>query len=220
MIDTMIFDFNGTMFFDGAIQRHAWKTFLANELNHDLTDDEFETQIAGRNNKHTLEYFVGHSLTDSELETESMKKEKFYQETCLSEPQSFHLAPGLEQFLDQCLSKNYKLNIATASEKPNVEFFFKYLNLDRWFDLKKVALNDGQLPGKPAPDMFLRAIQNVSSIPNQSAIFEDSVSGIQSANNAESKQIVLVEDPDMDKVTIPDNLRIDQTIQDYRQLEI
>lgn len=114
-----------------------------------------------------------------------------------------------------CKSNDIKLNIATASEYSNVEFFFEQLQLGRWFDLSKVAFNDGQIKGKPAPDIFLKAIENVGGKANNSAIFEDSVSGIQAANTAQAGKVVLVEDPKLEKVNLPENLRIDKLIRSY-----
>ncbi|MCH8625476.1 HAD family hydrolase [Lactiplantibacillus plantarum] len=215
MINTMIFDFNGTMFFDGGIQKESWGEFLKEEFTCTMTESEFEKHVAGRNNRDTLEYYSGRKISDAELEVLTNKKEQIYCDMCLSRPREFHLVDGLTDFLSVCLKNGIKLNIATASERSNVEFFFKHLDLEKWFDIESVSLNDGTLPGKPAPDMFLRAMENVDSNPYNSAIFEDSVSGIQAANNANAGKVILVKDPDLDVVNMPANLRTDEVIHDY-----
>ncbi|MDV0431159.1 HAD family hydrolase [Lactiplantibacillus sp. DA1] len=215
MINTIIFDFNGTMFFDGRIQKESWGEFLKEEFTRIMTESEFEKHVAGRNNRDTLEYYSGRKISDEELEVLTNKKEQIYRDMCLSRPKEFHLVDGLTDFLSVCLKNGIKLNIATASERPNVEFFFKHLDLEKWFDVESVSLNDGTLPGKPAPDMFLRAIENIDSSPYNSAIFEDSVSGIQAANSANVGKVILVEDPDLDVVNMPSNLRADEAIQNY-----
>ena len=215
MIDTMIFDFNGTMIFDGLIQKRAWGKFLEVEFNRKLTSQDYQLHIAGINNRNTFEYYLGRSISDAELAQLSDKKENIYREICLNTPDEFQLVSGLADFLDWCESNDIKLNIATASEYSNVEFFFEQLQLGRWFDLSKVAFNDGQIKGKPAPDIFLKAIENVGGKANNSAIFEDSVSGIQAANTAQAGKVVLVEDPKLEKVNLPENLRIDKLIRNY-----
>ena len=215
MINTMIFDFNGTMFFDGKIQKESWGEFLKEEFKCTMTESEFEKHVAGRNNRDTLEYYAERKISDEELEVLTNKKEQIYCDMCLSRPKEFHLVDGLTDFLNVCLKNGIKLNIATASERPNVEFFFEHLDLEKWFNIESVSLNDSKLPGKPAPDMFLRAIDNVDSIPRDSAIFEDSVSEIQAANGANVEKVVLVEDPDLTVVNMPTNLRVDEVIQDY-----
>ena len=215
MIDTMIFDFNGTMIFDGFIQNRAQGKFLEVEFNRKLTSQDYQLHIAGINNRNTFEYYLGRSISDAELTQFSDKKENIYREICLNTPDEFQLVSGLADFLGWCKSNDIKLNIATASEYSNVEFFFEQLQLGRWFDLSKVAFNDGQIKGKPAPDIFLKAIENVGGKANNSAIFEDSVSGIQAANTAQAGKVVLVEDPKLEKVNLPENLRIDKLIRSY-----
>lgn len=219
MINTLIFDFNGTMFFDGQIQKISWKEFLKQKFNREMTEKEFEKHIAGRNNRYTFEFYTGRHLSTSELNEFTDEKEKLYCDYCLEHPQDFHLVEGLPNFLDQCISNDIKLNIATASELPNMQFFFNHLDLNKWFDINKVSLNDNTLPGKPAPDMFIRAINNVQSTPEESAIFEDSVSGILSANNANAGEIILVEDVNLNPVNLPNTLRVDKIIHDYNDFK-
>jgi Predicted phosphatase/phosphohexomutase len=54
MIDAMIFDFNGTMIFDGLIQKRAWGKFLEIEFNRELTSQDYQLHIAGINNRNTF----------------------------------------------------------------------------------------------------------------------------------------------------------------------
>jgi len=218
MINTIIFDFNGTMFFDAAFQKASWGQFLAKKFNVEMTESEFQNHIAGRNNRYTFEYYIQRPITETELATMSEEKEQGYRALCLSQPADFHLVPGLSDFLDACRAKGVKLNIATASERPNVEFFFKHLNLSRWFTIDQVALNDASLPGKPAPDIFLKAIANISADQTKSAIFEDSVSGIQAANRVGTGQVILVVDPQTALVKLPRDLRVDHQISDYYRI--
>ncbi|AVK64055.1 beta-phosphoglucomutase [Lactobacillus sp. CBA3606] len=218
MIDTMIFDFNGTMFFDAKFQKDSWGQFIQQNFNRKMTELEFQQHIAGCNNRDTFEYYARRQITADELISMTTAKEKIYCDLCLSRPRDFHLVAGLPEFLDSCQDQRIQMNIATASEKPNVEFFFTYLELDRWFDIEQVALNDFSLPGKPAPDIFLKAIANVQATPATSVIFEDSISGIQAANRVDTGAIILVEDPHCVALTMPTNLRVDYQIYDYAQI--
>lgn len=220
MLKSLIFDFNGTMFFDGQIQKASWRTFLAAEFGCTLTDAEFNEHIAGRNNRHTFTYFAGHDFDDHTLAELAEREEQRYRAACLAHPAVFHLVAGLPELLTRCQQDGMQLNIATASEAPNVDFFFEHLQLARWFDRDRVVLNDGHLPGKPAPDMFLQAMHQINAVPATSAIFEDSASGIVAANRAHAGQVVLVEDPQLPSMAMPVELRIDATIHDYHQFEL
>lgn len=215
MIQTIIFDFNGTMIFDSQLQHQAWEMTLSREFKHRMTEEEFQNQIAGRNNSYTFNYFADHKLSDQAVDNLSQAKEIIYRKICLSRPESFKLVAGLPEFLDYCASKGIKMNIATASEMDNVNFFFKHLNLEKWFDLSKVVVNDGTLPGKPEPDMILQAIENVGGDPASSIVFEDSLTGIKAANNAKVAGTVMLCDPYEPNIALPSELSITRRLNDY-----
>jgi beta-phosphoglucomutase-like phosphatase (HAD superfamily) len=62
-----------------------------------------------------------------------------------------------------------------------VDFFFEYLELGRWFARQQVVCDDDTFPGKPAPDMYLRAVRNLGLEPAACVVVEDASSGIQAA---------------------------------------
>jgi len=95
-------------------------------------------------------------------------------------------------FLDYLKSINVSFNIATAAEKINVDFYFKTLNLKRWFSTDQIVYNDGSFQGKPDPEIFLIALRKLHAKPEESLIFEDSFAGIIAAENAGAGKIIIV----------------------------
>ena len=83
--------------------------------------------------------------------------------------------------------------IATASGKENVDFYFEHLGLSRWFEYDRVAYNDGKIAGKPAPDIYLKAMSFIARAPSEVIIFEDAVAGICAAENAHAGRIIIVD---------------------------
>ena len=83
--------------------------------------------------------------------------------------------------------------IATGSYRPNVEFYFSHLHLEKWFRFSDVIYDDGTYPGKPAPDIFLKAAAKIGVEPADCLVFEDSYAGIRSAVAAKIGRIVTVE---------------------------
>lgn len=220
MSQTLVFDFNGTMIFDTELQYVAWQEILEESFNRQMTASEFQTHVAGRNNRHTFDFFADEPLRDEDIRALSEQKEVRYRQICLKRPDKFCLVPGLASFLDRAVVANRHLNIATASESENVAFFFAHLGLGKWFDSQLVVGNDGSLPGKPAPDMFLKAIANVGGMPNTSAIFEDSPSGIQAANRGQVAQTFLVVDPEFGEPQFNDTVNITQKITSYEDVQL
>lgn len=212
----ILFDFNGTMFFDERFQNKAWKDFLYQELHHEVTEQELQEHIHGRNIEEILEYFYHEKFPhEYALEIEE-KKESIYRNLCL-ESDDFHLAKGLSEFLDYLKDHNIPRTIATASSYNNVRFFFQYLELDNWFEFDKVMMNDGTFPGKPAPDIYLKAAEKIHVDIHDCIIFEDAKSGIEAARNAKAK-IVFGITSMQDKNTLHAWGATD-TIDDYSDLE-
>lgn len=151
-----IFDFNGTMLFDSNIQNNSWKSYLESKIKRPIHEDEFQKYVHGKNIIDTFKYFLNTEYSPEEALAIGEEKEAIYRRMCLESP-DFKLALGLVDFLDYLKEKGIERNIATASAFPNVKFFFDHIDLDDWFDINAVAYNDGIIPGKPDPSIFLLA---------------------------------------------------------------
>lgn len=190
MVKGIIFDFNGVLWWDSDLQKQAWVTYSTQVRGTPFTDEEIHTHVHGRNNQYTMEYLTGHEVMGTQLQDMIDRKEGAYRELCLAQGTRFALSPGAETLLDMIVLKNIPHTIATASEIGNLKFFFEHLSLHRWFDIGKVVYDDGTLPGKPAPDVYLRAAQLIGVTPEQCGVIEDAKSGIQAATNAHIGTII------------------------------
>ena len=180
-LDAIIFDFNGVLWWDGHLQDQAWKQFSAEKRGMPFSDQEMANHVHGRNNRYTLEYLLGEPVTGVKLDKLSVQKETFYRELCLAEGEDFRLSPGAGDLLDFLVANQIPRTIATASGKSNVDFFVVHLDLENWFELDHIIYDDGRRPGKPAPDFYLQAANNVECKPARCAVVEDSRSGISAA---------------------------------------
>ena len=188
-IKGIIYDFNGTMFFDGDFQNQAWSKFFLEKYNRKVNKEEFDLYIHGVNSIDTFKYFLGKSLTFDEAKELEEEKEIIYRYLCLKNKE-FKLADGLEEFLNFVKRKGLKQNIATASAFKNTKFFFDNLNLYRWFDLSKTAYNNGKIKSKPDPEIFIIADSNLGLNLSVCIVFEDSRNGIIAAKSGGAKLIV------------------------------
>ncbi|MDO8620012.1 MAG: HAD family phosphatase [bacterium] len=180
-IKGILFDFNGVLWWDTVLQEQAWKRFSNEVRGTSFSEEEKATHVHGRNNKHTLEYLTGKILSPEELIDLTEQKESAYRKLCLEQGENFKLSPGAIALLEHLTVQKVPFTIATASEKNNVLFFFKHLHLDKWFSMEKVVYDDGTLPGKPAPDIYLRAAEKINVSPEECMVIEDAKSGIKSA---------------------------------------
>ena len=192
MIKGFIFDFNGTLFWDSKLHYDAWIDYSTKLRGYPFSDEEMQKYMFGRTNSDIIEYAVGKKLPESEIIELAKEKESYYRNMCKKLPEQFHLAEGVEEFLDFLKSKNIPMTIATMSEKDNVDFYKKEFNLAKWFDLDKIVYSDGTIPGKPNPDIFLIAADKIGVNPKECVVFEDALSGIEAAKRAGIGTIVAV----------------------------
>lgn len=191
----VVFDFNGTLFWDTSLHNRAWDIFLTR---HDLflPDEDKFRWMHGKNNSDLLQSLFHNTLTESQVSDYIMEKESLYQELCLET--NMQLAPGLTDFLDFLKSNNIPFTIATASGKENLDFYFKYLPLTKWFEYDKVVYNNGKIKGKPDPQIYELAMEVIGKKPEEVIVFEDAIAGLQAARNAKAGEIIVVNSNDDD----------------------
>lgn len=189
VIKGVIFDFNGTLFFDTQLHNQAWDIFLE-RYSLNLDDEEKDRKIHGKNNADILANIFKKEFSADEVQRLIIEKESIYQSLCLK--QEMNLAPGAVEFFKYLQSKDIPFTIATASDLFNVEFYFKHLNLGEYFNFDKVVYNDGTMKSKPNPEIFVRAMKVLNVKPENALIFEDSSSGIGAAENSKVGKIIIV----------------------------
>lgn len=84
------------------------------------------------------------------------------------------------------------LTIATSQTAEAFNPSYEALGLRRWFERDFIQCSDGRYPGKPAPDPYILAAQKIRLKPQKCLIFEDALSGIQSAQAAGVFGVVVV----------------------------
>ena len=188
-IKGVIFDFNGTLFWDTSFHNKAWDIFLEkHELN--LDDLQKNKKIHGKNNYEIFTSLFSRDLSINEIQSLSIEKENIYQELCLQ--QRMELAPGAVDFMEFLRIQQIPFTIATASDIYNLEFYFKHLELDQYFDKSLVVYSDGNVKSKPHPEIFYMAMSKLNLKANEVLIFEDSIAGIKAAENSKAQEIIIV----------------------------
>ena len=212
----IIFDYNGTLFFDSKKHYDAWKLFSKQLRGYEFSDDEMRNHMFGRTNEDIISYAIGKKPDRELCQKLAKEKESLYRQMCLKDRENFHFAPHATDFLDFLCEKNIPHTIATMSEKDNVDFYIKEMNLPKWFDVSKIVYDDGTIPGKPAPDIYLKAAKNLNLLPEQCIVVEDAVSGIKAAKNAGIGYIVAI--ASLESKELYKNMsEVNEIISDYSQ---
>ena len=189
----IIFDFNGTLFYDSHIHAYAWRNFIAKKLGREVSDEEMEYGVQGRSNPAILTHFLGEGFTPEELERMGHEKEAWYRKECARRPDELRLAKGAAELFDLLKEKNIPFAIATSSEILNVQFYFNTFGLERWFARDHVVYDDGIMRSKPHPDIYLKTAAALGVDMKDCVVFEDSVSGLAAAKVAGAGRIFAVD---------------------------
>lgn len=104
--------------------------------------------------------------------------------------------PGARELLSYLKENDYRVALATATAKPLAERYLERLDLLKYFDViasaRMVAL------GKPAPDIYIYAAEQLGLQPSECIALEDSPNGIRSAHAAGCRTVMV---PDLDAPT-------------------
>lgn len=189
--DAVIFDFNGVLYWDSDLHEIAWKQYAAQIRAAPLSDREMAERVHGRTGEAILSYLLNREISREEVDWHVERKESIYRALCTRDG-SPALAPGATALLDLLAESQTPRTIASASAVANMRFFWEIFSLGRWFDWELLVYDDGTLPGKPAPDMYLAAAAKLGVPPARCQVFEDSSSGIAAAHAAGIGRIVAV----------------------------
>ena len=93
-------------------------------------------------------------------------------------------------FINQAKKQGMRLAVATNSSRWRADKMLEVLNIKKYFDV--LVTSDDVTNHKPHPDMFLLAAERLGVHPKQCIVFEDALSGIQGAKNANMKAVALI----------------------------
>lgn len=216
--DGIVFDFNGTLFWDSPKHVQAWKSFSKELRGSAFTDREMKEHVLGRVNDEIIRYLAGERLSADEVQALSLEKERVYRVLCEQDPAHTVLAPGAIELLDFLKERGIPRNIATACEKTNIDYYREKFSLDRWFDFDKIIYDDGTRPGKPAPDIYLAAMRRLELSPERCVVVEDALSGIESARRAGAGLIAVIA-PDERREELAATPGVDLLLRDFDDLD-
>lgn len=101
--------------------------------------------------------------------------------------------PGARELLSCLKEQGFRVALATATAKDRAEAYLDRLDLLKYFDV--VASARMVAHGKPEPDIYLYAADQLGLSPHECLALEDSPNGVRSAHAAGCKTILV---PDLD----------------------
>ena len=209
----VIFDFNGTLFFDSDINEWAWRQTI-NELSDNKIDFDkvYQEYKSVRNYIFVKNVFIklGYELDDEKINYWVKRKEtKYYHQFCYENNRK-DLAPGAKKLLNYLKDNNIPINLCTSSIIENINLYFDYIGIGEWFDKDIIVYDDGNFDNKIK--MYQKAADNINTNIKDCLVFEDSTKSLKEAIAAGCNNIVAIHND----IVLPE---IKQNINDFKEFD-
>lgn len=181
-----VFDMDGVLVDNVDHHVEAWRNF-GHEMGKDLTEEEIR-ETFGQRNQDMLEALLGRSLSNQSTQQHGERKEELYRKLMSPDLQA-KIVPGLIDFLSQLKEQDYRMAVATSGPPENANFVLDGLGIRKNFHA--VVTGADVVKGKPDPEIFLLAANQLELSPLRCIVFEDSSSGIAAARQAGSPCVAL-----------------------------
>ena len=181
-VKALIFDFNGTLFWDTLYHQKAWSCIANTYGTHPYTEEEMH-HLNGRTNSETIAFLVGEHLSASQIKEIAEEKERLYIEMC-QQAMPLYLAEGAVNLFETARKKGIKIAIATSAGPDNMAWYKKWFSLNDYFCDSLIITDDNKRKGKPDPAIYLDTLSALDLDGSSCVVFEDTRSGILSASRA------------------------------------
>lgn len=178
----LLFDLDGTIVLTDHIYYNVWKEILIAynlEINHTF----YKNFISGKNDMTV----INNLFSNQNVDTFSKQKNELFAKNI----ENIKLVNGAYDFIINMKKLGHKLGVVTNCNRENAEQILQFTGLNKFFDILIIA-NECTRP-KPYPDPYITAIQFFNTTNNKTIIFEDSKTGLLSANGVNPKCIVGIE---------------------------
>jgi DNA helicase-2/ATP-dependent DNA helicase PcrA len=187
MIDTYIFDMDGTLIDTEKLYRKFWPMALA-EFGYTMTDEQV---LSMRSLGRPFAPVKLKEMFGPELDYPAVREcRKRLMEEYI-DAHGIELKPGCIELLTNLKEHGLRAAIATATDLPRTEKYLEMLGLRDYFT--EIVCATMVKEGKPSPDIYQYACEQLGRKPEECIAVEDSPNGVLSAYRAGCK-VVMVPD--------------------------
>ncbi len=178
-----IFDLDGTIVDSTAHYRATWA-----ELIQEFGADDDPELYLGRATRDNFRALLGKDVAAQELEHHVARQAEIGHSKMRAHGVQAH--DGVLELLRGLHERGVKIGLATAAERRNAEWTLEQLGVRELFDA--VVVDRDVARGKPAPDIYLKALERLGVDAQHCAVLEDSATGVRAAKTAGLRVIAVI----------------------------
>lgn len=180
----VLFDFNGTLFFDSYLHIRAFEICFAKRGMSVPSAEFIVTNIFGISNENIYKTFFDPNATKDECLRFAEEKEGLYRSMCLENPSLMKYTEGACELMRYLKKNSVPYCLATGSGMDNISFYNECMELEKWFDRAHIVCGDDNVKGKPDPEIYEYAASKIGLMASECIVFEDGTKGLIAANKA------------------------------------
>ena len=177
----VIFDFNGTLSDDEPVLCRIFGDIFAGELGWAMSEADYYARLAGLSDREIIETVVAEVAGGDERLVDVMlrlRQERYAQAVAAAVP----VTDGAVALVRLLAAWRVPLAIVTGAQRADVELVVHSAGLAGCFDV--LVTEEDVAHGKPDPEGFLAAAEQLGVDPADVLVFEDSVVGARAARAA------------------------------------
>ncbi|UCC65193.1 MAG: HAD family phosphatase [Anaerolineae bacterium] len=179
----VLWDMDGVLTSSGEFHFQAWSQTLG-EYDIPFSRQLFQSTF-GMNNAGILETLLGETpAPELVAEISELKEQRFRQAV------KGHVRPlpGVPEWLERLQGWGVRQAIASSAPPANIDALVDELGIRPYFT---TIVSGNDLPGKPAPALFLQVAEQLAIPPRRCVVFEDAVAGVEAAKRAGMKCVAV-----------------------------
>ena len=190
MIKAVIFDMDGTIFDSERLLMRGWQGVVDCGMAPPALMDLIPLW-RGKKRAEISRIILGLIGEDRSVEPLYQKRREIIYG--ILDAEGVPLKAGVPQVFEDLRRQGFRLALATASSEETVSDYMRRTGYQVYFD--RMITGDRVSNGKPAPDIFLLAAEELGVSPSECIVVEDSPNGVRSGYHAGMRVIMV---PDLD----------------------
>lgn len=179
-----LFDMDGLIFDTEKKLKQCWQQ-AANRQGLNLTDDDYQTFVGTKDSE--CEIFIQRLFGEKVNMAQYIQdRDQLYSQIKTTPPE---LMSGFKALFTQLQHRNIPCALVTSSSRQDVEFNFSTTDYLKKFTV--IVTGDDVKKGKPDPECYQLACQQLGVLPAHGIVFEDSNQGMKSAHLAGCQAIMI-----------------------------